>query len=109
MAYPSDKFDRYNQLYLKRKNEEDYKNLENSDSKKAKVWDSPLSQSDKANTLLKLRNVTSKAKVYVSENVECLKCKSKFVNYTIKQIRRADEPQTIFFNCQTCDHKWRIG
>lgn len=39
----------------------------------------------------------------------CSRCGSKEVLFTEKQIRRADEGSTIFFQCTACSHKWRRG
>ena len=40
---------------------------------------------------------------------DCSRCGSKEVFFTEKQLRRADEGSTIFFQCSACSHKWRRG
>lgn len=42
---------------------------------------------------------------------KCRRCKSSDVAYYQKQTRSADEPMTVFYQCQveTCMHRWRQG
>ena len=46
-------------------------------------------------------NVNPKTKV------ECEKCGNNEAYYFTKQTRAADEPETQFFECCKCSHKWR--
>ena len=39
-------------------------------------------------------------------SVDCPNCAAQVVNYYTKQLRGADEGQTIFYECPDCDHKW---
>lgn len=41
--------------------------------------------------------------------VECEKCHNDKAFYTEIQIRSADEPTTVFYECTNCGHKWREG
>jgi len=38
----------------------------------------------------------------------CIRCKSKYVDYTERQTRSADEPMTIFLRCLKCEKRWRM-
>ena len=42
---------------------------------------------------------------------ECPKCKGKETESYSVQLRRADEPPTVFIECinKRCKHKWRMG
>lgn len=37
----------------------------------------------------------------------CPKCKHKGAYYLLKQTRSADEPETKFYTCESCGHRWR--
>jgi len=38
----------------------------------------------------------------------CIRCKSKYVDYTERQTRSADEPMTVFLRCLNCEKRWRM-
>lgn len=40
-------------------------------------------------------------------DTECPKCGHKKAYYWMIQTRAADEPETQFFKCEKCSHKWR--
>ena len=47
---------------------------------------------------------------YTSRSIlKCKKCASNNVAYESRQLRRADEAETIFCLCRECRSKWRIG
>lgn len=37
----------------------------------------------------------------------CSKCKHVGAYYLLKQNRSADEPETKFYTCASCGHRWR--
>lgn len=37
----------------------------------------------------------------------CPKCEHRGAYYLLKQTRSADEPETKFYTCQKCGHRWR--
>ncbi len=37
----------------------------------------------------------------------CPKCRNSGAYYLLKQTRAADEPETKFYTCATCGHRWR--
>ena len=37
----------------------------------------------------------------------CPKCKHMGAYYLLKQTRSADEPETKFYTCESCAHRWR--
>ena len=37
----------------------------------------------------------------------CPKCKNTGAYYLLKQTRSADEPETKFYTCASCGHRWR--
>lgn len=37
----------------------------------------------------------------------CPKCQHTGAYYLLKQTRSADEPETKFYTCQKCGHRWR--
>uniref|UniRef100_A0A6B2LTI0 DNA-directed RNA polymerase subunit n=1 Tax=Arcella intermedia TaxID=1963864 RepID=A0A6B2LTI0_9EUKA len=43
----------------------------------------------------------------VTESGCCPECRHNVVRFYTKQIRSADEPETIFYTCTKCFHKWR--
>lgn len=45
---------------------------------------------------------------FVDGAVACGKCKSRKTAYTSFQLRSADEPMTLFFNCNDCGHRWKM-
>ncbi len=42
-------------------------------------------------------------------SLRCRHCHSANVAWQSRQLRRADEPATIFCTCLTCDTRWRMG
>ncbi len=40
-------------------------------------------------------------------DAECPKCKHRKAYYWMVQTRASDEPETQFFKCEKCGHKWR--
>ncbi|MCL4336312.1 MAG: transcription factor S [Candidatus Thermoplasmatota archaeon] len=37
----------------------------------------------------------------------CPKCQHRGAYYLLKQTRSADEPETKFYTCESCAHRWR--
>ncbi len=37
----------------------------------------------------------------------CPKCQHRGAYYLLKQTRSADEPETKFYTCEACGHRWR--
>lgn len=37
----------------------------------------------------------------------CPKCHHQGAYYLLKQTRSADEPETKFYTCEACGHRWR--
>lgn len=37
----------------------------------------------------------------------CPKCRHTGAYYLLKQTRAADEPETKFYTCESCGHRWR--
>lgn len=37
----------------------------------------------------------------------CPKCRHSGAYYLLKQTRSADEPETKFYTCEACGHRWR--
>ncbi len=37
----------------------------------------------------------------------CPKCRHMGAYYLLKQTRSADEPETKFYTCESCGHRWR--
>jgi DNA-directed RNA polymerase I subunit RPA12 len=42
-------------------------------------------------------------------NEECPKCKNPTMEYYTKQLRSADEGQTVFYECPKCSHKFSVN
>lgn len=40
-------------------------------------------------------------------DIPCPECGQEQVYYHLRQTRSADESETRFFTCQSCEHKWR--
>ena len=45
--------------------------------------------------------------IRTSDAYQCNKCKGKRIFIYEKQTRSADEPMTIFFECQDCPNRWK--
>ena len=43
----------------------------------------------------------------ITNMYKCHKCGNRNISYTQIQIRSADEPMTVFYNCLTCGASWR--
>lgn len=39
----------------------------------------------------------------------CSRCKKRECSFTEMQMRSCDEPASLFIQCLTCGHRWRIG
>jgi len=52
-------------------------------------------------------NTSKTEEIYPTTPVECPECKNKLAYYWTKQTRAGDEPETQFFKCVKCSHKWR--
>jgi DNA-directed RNA polymerase subunit M len=46
-------------------------------------------------------------KTLPTTQVECEKCGHNTAYYVIRQMRAADEPETMIYKCTKCGHKWR--
>jgi DNA-directed RNA polymerase subunit M len=44
---------------------------------------------------------------YPRTNIECPECGHNEAYWYMQQTRGADEPQTKFYSCVKCGHKWR--
>ncbi|EDQ90733.1 uncharacterized protein MONBRDRAFT_18537 [Monosiga brevicollis MX1] len=40
---------------------------------------------------------------------DCPKCHHNRASYVQQQTRSADEPSTVFYCCEKCNHKWNDG
>ena len=39
----------------------------------------------------------------------CQKCPNKEAYAELRQVRAADEPETQFYTCSKCGHRWRVN
>jgi len=39
----------------------------------------------------------------------CPKCNHKEAHAELRQVRAADEPETQFYTCTKCKHRWRVN
>jgi len=39
----------------------------------------------------------------------CPKCSNKEAYAELRQVRAADEPETQFYTCTKCGHRWRVN
>ncbi|KAL0232385.1 hypothetical protein PCE1_002726 [Barthelona sp. PCE] len=51
--------------------------------------------------------VTDNFDSYDKTREECPECSHHSAFYFTLQIRSADEPSTIFYQCEGCQHRWR--
>ena len=58
--------------------------------------------------MLSSSQVAKGADIRAVANEACPKCSHPTARYHSLQIRSADEPETIFFECEGCRHKWRV-
>ena len=56
---------------------------------------------------LELKENESIAKLNITTDVTCRRCHKNEVFMMQIQTRSADEPETLFFQCMSCDNKWR--
>jgi len=40
---------------------------------------------------------------------ECPKCENDVAYFEARQMRSADEGQTVFYECKSCGHKWSVN
>lgn len=52
-------------------------------------------------------NTEESIEIYPIIKEVCPKCKNKKAYYWTQQMRAGDEPETMFFKCTKCKHKWR--
>lgn len=45
----------------------------------------------------------------MTDQFVCARCKQRECTFTEMQMRACDEPATLFVNCITCGHRWRVG
>lgn len=46
-------------------------------------------------------------KTLPTTDAECPKCNHRRAHYWLLQTRSSDEPETRFFQCEKCKHRWR--
>jgi len=51
--------------------------------------------------------IISEEETLPKAKVTCEKCGNNEAYYVIRQMRAADEPETIIYQCTKCGHKWR--
>ena len=55
-----------------------------------------------------MRKNLNKTKKATSDAFKCSKCGKRKCQVTEKQLRRGDEPATVFVNCLECGHQFRL-
>jgi DNA-directed RNA polymerase subunit M len=50
-----------------------------------------------------------KANVLPKTNIKCPKCGNNEAYWILRQMRGSDEPESRFYTCTKCRHKWREG
>jgi DNA-directed RNA polymerase subunit M len=49
----------------------------------------------------------SESQIHPLAETTCPKCKHNRAYFWTKQMRAGDEPETQFYECEKCKHKWR--
>lgn len=64
---------------------------------------------DKWNSIINIENENERCKKLISTTDEfrCGNCKQNKCTYVEKQTRSADEPMTLFIECQNCHNRWK--
>lgn len=76
------------------------------DVQKAKTTISLKEKIIKKNELEIIEN-NSTVKMHPLVDTVCPKCKHSRAHFWTKQTRAGDEPETQFYQCEKCAHKWR--
>lgn len=65
--------------------------------------------SEKINNKKEIEIISDDVENKVNPLIEttCPKCENDKAYYYSKQMRAGDEPETIFYTCEKCNHKWR--
>jgi DNA-directed RNA polymerase subunit M len=50
-----------------------------------------------------------KSNILPKTKIPCPKCKHNEAFWIIRQMRSSDEPESRFYTCVKCGHKWREG
>lgn len=50
-----------------------------------------------------------KGKVLPKTKIKCPKCENNEAYWILRQMRGSDEPESRFYTCTKCGHKWREG
>ena len=68
-----------------------------------------IKSSQKIENKKKMEVIGETSNIHPETSVECKNknCDSKKAYYFTKQTRSSDEPETQFFECIKCSHKWR--
>ena len=49
-----------------------------------------------------------KANVLPKTKINCPKCSNNEAYWMMRQMRSSDEPESRFYTCTKCGHKWRV-
>jgi DNA-directed RNA polymerase subunit M/transcription elongation factor TFIIS len=53
--------------------------------------------------------VSNAKRMAMTDQFRCAKCKKRECSFMELQMRSCDEPATLFINCLSCGHHWRLG
>lgn len=78
----------------------DYKKKMEREDKEKKI----VSEQKKKSTAVIEKEIET---LPLDETVLCPKCDSRGAYWMLRQTRSADEPETRFYICKKCGHRWR--